>query len=49
MLLDQRFVPRLAIASYVVGDEKTGESAAIDPTRDVVDYLRYAEATRGAR
>jgi hydroxyacylglutathione hydrolase len=43
MLLHQRFVPGLAIASYIVGDEKTGEAAVIDPTRDVGDYLRYAE------
>jgi hydroxyacylglutathione hydrolase len=42
MLLHQRFVPGLAIASYVVGDEKTGEAAVIDPTRDVDEYLTYA-------
>lgn len=35
MLLHQRFIPGLAIASYFVGDEKTGEAAVIDPTRDV--------------
>ena len=27
MLLHQRFIPGLAIASYVVGDEQTGEAA----------------------
>ncbi|GIW96306.1 MAG: MBL fold hydrolase [Pirellulaceae bacterium] len=42
MLLYQRFVPGLAIASYVVGDERTGEAAVIDPTRDVDDFLHYA-------
>jgi hydroxyacylglutathione hydrolase len=42
MLLYQRFVPGLAIASYVVGDERTGEAAVVDPTRDVDDFLRYA-------
>jgi hydroxyacylglutathione hydrolase len=43
MLLHQRFVPGLAINSYVVGDERTGEAAVIDPTRDVDDFLRYAD------
>jgi hydroxyacylglutathione hydrolase len=42
MLLYQRFVPGLAIASYVVGDERTGEAAVVDPTRDVDDFLHYA-------
>jgi hydroxyacylglutathione hydrolase len=42
MLLYQRFIPGLAIASYIVGDEKSGEAAVIDPTRDVEDYIRYA-------
>lgn len=41
MLVYQRFVSGLAIASYVVGDEKTGEAVIIDPTRDVHDYLAY--------
>ena len=43
MLLHQRFVPGLAIASYVVGDEKSGEAAVIDPTRDVEAYIRFAK------
>jgi hydroxyacylglutathione hydrolase len=42
MLLYQRFVPGLAIASYVVGDERTGEAAVVDPTRDVDEFLHYA-------
>ena len=42
MLLYQRFVPGLAIASYIVGDERTGEAAVIDPTRDVEDFVQYA-------
>lgn len=42
MLLYQRFVPGLAIASYVVADERTGEAAVVDPTRDVDDFVRYA-------
>ncbi len=43
MLLHQRFVPGLAINSYVVGDERTGEAAVIDPTRDVDDFICYAQ------
>lgn len=42
MLFYQRFVPGLAIASYIVGDEKSGEAAVIDPTRDVEDFLVFA-------
>lgn len=42
MLLHQRFVPGLAIASYVVGDEKSGEAVVIDPTRDVEDFVSFA-------
>ena len=46
MLLYQRFVPGLAISSYVVGDEKTGEAVVIDPVRDVEPYLSYARTHR---
>ena len=42
MLLHQRFIPGLAIASYIVGDEKSGEAAVIDPTRDVDEYIEFA-------
>lgn len=42
MLFHQRFVPSLAIASYIVGDEKTGDAAVIDPTRDIADFINYA-------
>jgi hydroxyacylglutathione hydrolase len=43
MLLHQRFIPGLAIASYIVGDEKSGEAAVVDPTRDVEAYIRFAK------
>jgi hydroxyacylglutathione hydrolase len=43
MLVHQRFVPGLAIASYIIGDEATGEAAVVDPTRDVEDFVRFAE------
>jgi hydroxyacylglutathione hydrolase len=43
MFFHQRFVPGLAIASYVVGDEKSRQVAVIDPTRDVDDYIAIAK------
>ncbi|WP_166820059.1 MBL fold metallo-hydrolase [Thalassoroseus pseudoceratinae] len=43
MQFHQRFVPGLAIASYIVGDEKSGEAAVIDPTRDVEDFIAFAK------
>src|SRR3954463_185621 len=43
MFFHQRFIPGLAIASYMVGDEKAKEAACIDPTRDVDEYLRIAK------
>jgi hydroxyacylglutathione hydrolase len=42
MFFHQRFVPGLAIASYLVGDDKTKELAVIDPTRDVDEYIEIA-------
>lgn len=43
MFFHQRFAPGLAIASYMVGDEKTKQVAVIDPTRDVEEYIRIAK------
>src|SRR5439155_18555465 len=43
MFFHQRFIPGLAIASYMVGDEKSKEVAVIDPTRDVQEYLTIAK------
>lgn len=42
MFFHQRFIPGLAIASYMVGDEKAKQVAVIDPTRDVDEYVRIA-------
>ncbi|WP_428940723.1 MBL fold metallo-hydrolase [Fontivita pretiosa] len=42
MFFHQRFIPGLAIASYMVGDEKSRQVAVIDPTRDVDEYIRIA-------
>ena len=43
MFFHQRFIPGLAIASYMIGDEKCKQVAVIDPTRDVEEYLRVAK------
>ncbi len=43
MFFYQRFIPGLAIYSYMVGDEKTKQAAVIDPTRDVDEYLAIAK------
>ena len=48
MILQQRFVPGLAIASYLIGDETTGEAAVVDPTRDTDELIRLA-ADNGLR
>lgn len=44
MILHQRFIPGLAIASYLIGDEQTHEAAVVDPTRDVEPLLEFARA-----
>lgn len=38
----QRFTPGLAISSYIIGDEKSGEATVIDATRDVDDFITFA-------
>jgi len=43
MFFHQRFIPGLAIYSYLVGDEKTKEAVVIDPTRDVDELLQLAQ------
>lgn len=48
MFMHHRFVPGLAIHSYMVGDEKTKECAVIDPTRDIDEYIAIAK-TEGLR
>lgn len=43
MFFYKRFIPGLAILSYMIGDEKTKECAVIDPVRDVDNYLQVAK------
>ena len=42
MILKQFYLPCLAHASYVIGDEATGTAAVIDPQRDTDQYIAFA-------
>ena len=42
MILKQFYLPCLAHASYIIGDEETGIAAVIDPQRDTDLYLAFA-------
>lgn len=42
MILQQFYLPCLAHASYVIGDEGTRTAAVVDPQRDVDRYLAFA-------
>ena len=42
MFLHRHFVPGLAAASFIVGDERAKVAAVIDPLRDVEEYVRVA-------
>src|ERR1700683_4551049 len=42
MILKQFYLPCLAHASYIVGDEETGTAAVIDPQRDTDQYIAFA-------
>src|SRR5882762_1898554 len=44
MILHQFYLNCLAHASYLVGDETTGDAAVVDPQRDIDQYLAFAEA-----
>lgn len=48
MILEQFYLECLSQASYLIGDEDSGEAAVIDPRRDVEVYLEAA-ARRGLR
>ena len=43
MFFHQRFIPGLAIYSYMIGDETTKQCAVVDPSRDVDAYLELAD------
>ena len=42
MILKQFYLPCLAHASYIIGDEGTGTAAVIDPQRDTDQYIAFA-------
>jgi glyoxylase-like metal-dependent hydrolase (beta-lactamase superfamily II) len=42
MILKQFYLPCLAHASYVVGDERTRTAVVVDPQRDVEPYVEFA-------
>lgn len=42
MLFKQFYLPCLAHASYIIGDEQTGTAAVVDPQRDTDQYIAFA-------
>ena len=42
MIFKQFYLPCLAHASYVIGDEVTGTAAVVDPQRDTDQYIAFA-------
>ncbi len=42
MILKQFYLPCLAHASYLIGDETSGVAAVVDPQRDIEHYLVFA-------
>jgi glyoxylase-like metal-dependent hydrolase (beta-lactamase superfamily II)/rhodanese-related sulfurtransferase len=42
LVFKQFYLPCLAHASYIIGDEATGTAAVIDPQRDTDQYLAFA-------
>ncbi len=42
MIFKQFYLPCLAHASYMIGDEETGTAAVVDPQRDTDQYIAFA-------
>jgi hydroxyacylglutathione hydrolase len=42
LIFKQFYLPCLAHASYLIGDEETGTAAVVDPQRDIDHYLSFA-------
>src|SRR5438552_12290009 len=42
MILKKFYLPCLAHASYIIGDEQTRTAAVVDPQRDIDQYLAFA-------
>jgi len=46
VIFKQFYLPCLAHASYMIGDEETGTAAVVDPQRDTDQYLAFAAEHR---
>jgi hydroxyacylglutathione hydrolase len=46
LIFKQFYLPCLAHASYVIGDEETGTAAVVDPQRDTDQYIAFAAEHR---
>ncbi|AHG90558.1 beta-lactamase domain protein [Gemmatirosa kalamazoonensis] len=46
MYFERIYEPSLAAASYLIGDQATGEALVVDPVRDATHYLDVAAAHR---
>src|SRR6185295_14216580 len=44
LILKQFYLPCLAHASYLIGDEQTHTAAVVDPQRDIDQYIAFADA-----
>ncbi len=44
MIFTQYYLDCLSQASYLIGDESTGQAVVVDPRRDVAEYLADAES-----
>jgi glyoxylase-like metal-dependent hydrolase (beta-lactamase superfamily II)/rhodanese-related sulfurtransferase len=44
VILKQFYLPCLAHASYLIGDEATGTAAVVDPQRDIDQYVTFGAA-----
>jgi hydroxyacylglutathione hydrolase len=42
VIFKQFYLPCLAHASYIIGDEQTGTAAVVDPQRDIDQYIAFA-------
>jgi len=42
VIFKQFYLPCLAHASYIIGDEETGTAAVVDPQRDIDQYIAFA-------
>jgi len=46
VIVKQFYLPCLAHASYLIGDEATGTAAVVDPQRDIDQYIAFAAGNK---